>query len=376
MVRSASNSYFAQVVSALSIPDPTKVLEERVSAEWRILASATAATLPAFRTIESVRVALEGFSDRQVLDAVAAIARDETQRRPPIRSAEMIQLRGVPPERPGELPPFDAEFFARSFTPEGGLPKGIGRLVLIPRLREVRVQVGFNRLEPVTPDLEGEYDLGVQSQRLSLLADWLPACEVRGEGLLIELDETAVAAWERREQVSARDGQLQTGFDAWSGGLATGNAAVYPGIRFYLLHSLAHLLINAISLHCGYPSASIRERIYCAPQGSDLPMAGILLSTGSTGTEGTLGGLVEEGRRLSEHLARALEMGLLCANDPVCGDHSPQDDPSERFLHGAACHGCLFVAEPSCERFNTLLDRALVVPTLGQDPQLAFFEAP
>jgi hypothetical protein len=85
---------------------------------------------------------------------------------------------------------------------------------------------------------------------------------------------------------------------------------------------------------------------------------------------------VEEGRRIASHLRRALEMGSLCANDPVCGSHSPKGDYAERFLEGAACHGCLFVAEPSCERFNRLLDRALVVPTLGRSAQLAFFAAP
>ena len=36
----------------------------------------------------------------------------------------------------------------------------------------------------------------------------------------------------------------------------------------------------------------------------------------------------------------------------------------ERFLAGAACHGCLLVSEPSCENRNDFLDRALVVPTV------------
>ena len=35
-----------------------------------------------------------------------------------------------------------------------------------------------------------------------------------------------------------------------------------------------------------------------------------------------------------------------------------------RFLHGSACHGCLFVAETSCEQHNDFLDRATVVPTV------------
>lgn len=376
LVRTASNAYFAQVVSALSIPDPARALEERVRTVWDVLAGAAAETLPAFRTIPKVASAIGGSTDAAVLAMVDAIRRQETPPRPPLRTAEIAQLRAQPDERPGELPRPDDDFFARRFVPASGLPTGVERLVLAHKLREVRVQVGFTRLEPVTPDLQGEYDLGVQSQRLGLATDWLPASEIRGEGVLIELDEQVLHAWEGRPAVVARDRDLQAGFEAWAHGLKSQRRPVYPGVRFYLLHSLSHLLINAISLHCGYPSASIRERLYCAPHDDDVPMAAILLSTGSAGTEGTLGGLVEEGRRIGRHLHRALEMGSLCANDPVCGSHSPRGDYAERFLEGAACHGCLFVAEPSCERFNLFLDRALVVPTLGQDPGLAYFEAP
>lgn len=376
LVRTASNGYFSQVVSALSIPDPSRELEEAIRGAWDVLASVTAETLPAFRTIEKVAVAIGGHSDAAVLAMVGAITRQETPPRPPLRSAEIAQLRCAPDERPGELPDPDSDFFARRFVPSQAFPPGVGRVVLTPRLREVRVQVGFSRLEPVTPDLQGELDLGVQSQRLGLTTDWLPACEIRGEGVLIELDEDAVHAWENRPAVIERDTQLQDGFERWCQGLRQGRRMVYPGARFYLLHSLSHLLITAISLHCGYPSAAIRERLYCGPHDGQPAMAGILLSTGSSGAEGTLGGLVEEGRRLHRHLRRALEMASLCSNDPVCGHHSPQADYAERFLEGAACHGCLFIAEPSCERFNRFLDRALVVPTLGQDPELAFFPAP
>jgi hypothetical protein len=42
-------------------------------------------------------------------------------------------------------------------------------------------------------------------------------------------------------------------------------------------------------------------------------------------------------------------------------------------LHGAACHGCLLIAETSCEQRNDWLDRALVVPTIAV-PDAAFFQ--
>ena len=47
----------------------------------------------------------------------------------------------------------------------------------------------------------------------------------------------------------------------------------------------------------------------------------------------------------------------------------------QRWLHGAACHGCALVAETSCEMRNDYLDRALVVPALGY-PDAAFFRLP
>ena len=140
-----------------------------------------------------------------------------------------------------------------------------------------------------------------------------------------------------------------------------------------MLHSLAHLLISAISLECGYAASSIRERIYCAGDDAETKMAAILLMTGTTGSEGTLGGLAEQGRNIGAHLQRAWQLGTLCSNDPICASHSPARDHAERHLEGAACHGCLFIAEPSCERNNSFLDRALVVPTIGHDPRLAMF---
>jgi hypothetical protein len=91
---------------------------------------------------------------------------------------------------------------------------------------------------------------------------------------------------------------------------------------------------------------------------------GLLLYTGATDAEGTLGGLIEVGRRIHEHIQAALELGELCSNDPVCAQHEPQDMHENRFLLGAACHGCLLIAETSCQQHNDFLDRALVVPTV------------
>ena len=55
-----------------------------------------------------------------------------------------------------------------------------------------------------------------------------------------------------------------------------------------MLHSLAHMLMTSIALECGYPASSLRERVY-AGEGR----YGILIYTGASDSEGTLGGLVD-----------------------------------------------------------------------------------
>jgi len=138
-----------------------------------------------------------------------------------------------------------------------------------------------------------------------------------------------------------------------------------------MLHSFSHLLITAVALECGYPASSIRERIYALPEIG----YGVLLYTGTTDAEGTLGGLIQVGRRIHEHVRNALETGELCSNDPVCSQHNPENQHEHRFLQGAACHGCVLIAETSCEQHNDFLDRALVVPTV-QNLGTQFFPWP
>ena len=83
---------------------------------------------------------------------------------------------------------------------------------------------------------------------------------------------------------------------------------------------------------------------------------------------------MQEARHIEDHLAQALRMARSARTIPICAQHAPGTSMEERWLHGAACHGCALVAETSCEMRNDYLDRALVVPVLGV-PDAAFFGA-
>ncbi|WP_428266689.1 DrmB family protein [Haliangium sp.] len=381
LVRTGSDAYFAQMVSALRLPDPEpEPLRKRVREKdnWRVLAKATTEAKVALmlEMVEHLPEAFAGYSAAEIAAAVTAeLDAEAGLSERPLRSAEFERITTAPIEMPGVVPERDAEFAAyRVPRAKLDLPARVAGLVVVPALREVRVQVSFSRFDSVSANLQGEFDydkLRIKPAPLTMPGGnekWLPAAEIRGEGVFVQLDEDAVQEWERSAAVQERAERLLRACEA-------DGRVNFPGVRFYMLHSLAHLVVTAISLECGYAASALRERIYCHPPGDDeAAMAAILISTGTTGSEGTLGGLVEEGRRLRHHLREAWDMGRLCSNDPVCAAHDPSSEGSDRRTEAAACHGCLYIAESSCERFNRFLDRALVVPTIGNPAELAFFQ--
>jgi hypothetical protein len=376
LIRTASNSYFPQVMSALAIPEGQMELRDKIDTVWETAKNIKGPdkVAGAREFNDKFRQKLEDYSDAEIWKAIVAMREGKSAEREPLRTAEFKSLCNQQEEKVGELPPPQGvDYFARRISVKDGLPPGTAQVVLAHRLRVVSVLVGFTRLEAPAADLQGEYELGVKSAALTLNRRWLPATEARGEGIFIQLDSNALEKWEARPEVKERARCLEAGYEAWRRKKAP-DAPDFLGVRYYLLHSLSHLLMSAVALECGYSGSSLAERIYCSGPKEPPTMAGILLSTSTPGSEGSLGGLVEQGRVLGRHFGRALAMGRLCSNDPVCASHDPESDPTERHREGAACHGCLFVSEPSCERFNQYLDRALVVPTIGNPPGLAFFQ--
>lgn len=378
LTRTASNAYFPNCISVLSIPDPSLALRAQVEAVWHILVAATPQSLPHLRMIPIVQEAILPFSDADVLAEVERRRLGLLPAVTPIRETEWSAITAAPDEAPGDHPKPEERWFARRVHMGAPLPPFLERVVLIRHLTEVRAQIGFTRIEPITGDAEGEYTLDVRTAPLAQYADWLPTVEILGEGVFIGFDSAALDRWANAPAASAvqqRAAQFRRGFLKLNEGRSAPIA--FPGVRLVMLHTLSHLLITSISLECGYAASSIRERLYCATEMGDdgkerTTRAGILLYTGSPGSEGTLGGLVEVGRDILHHLRRAAEMALLCSNDPVCAQHSPDDDQEGRHREGAACHGCVLIGEPSCERMNQDLDRSLVVPTVGSDPAAAF----
>jgi hypothetical protein len=242
----------------------------------------------------------------------------------------------------------------------------------LERLREVNALVGFTRVEAVDPLMELEPDAQGPISRQSI-PKHVPAIEVRGEGIFLRFDSTALKQWSEKPEVIQRSKELYRGHIRWRESRRMENPADgFPGMIYILVHTFSHVLLRQLAMECGYGAASLRERIYTIPnEESASEEAGLLIYTAAPDSEGTLGGLVRlaEDDFLGPQIHEALFRSQICSTDPLCWEHDPIED---RTLHGATCHACTLVSETSCEMANRYLDRRLLVKT-DEEP-LGFFE--
>ncbi|MFI1978720.1 DrmB family protein [Streptomyces wedmorensis] len=378
LVIGASNQWFAQTLSVLAVP-PTSgsALQGKVEQLWGDLQAATSPEiLNAFWGLQQFRH-LHQWSQSEVWEAIEAQ-----------RSGAQDTPAAQPPSYPDLLTP-EWEIFTSPQVPEptedfalhdvpvpSALSGVFSHVVQAERLREVRALIGFTRLD--APDPEDPTLVARAPLSRARVPSWVPASEVRGEGIFLRVEDSLVADWEQRVAGSAalaahRDAYVEFRRNRYSGRVQDADDPLrgWPGARYIALHTLSHLLIRAISLECGYSSASLSERIYAGRE--DDRRTGILIYTAVPDAEGTLGGLVSlaEPEKFVRIVQRALRDAQRCSSDPLCADRLPRP-PHEDFLHGAACHVCLFVSETTCERGNRFLDRRFVVPI--DDPELVLLQ--
>ncbi len=243
------------------------------------------------------------------------------------------------------------------------IPK-IKSISLIDKIRVVNALVGFSRQHPVMNIGDNGYVSVKEPQ-----TNWYPAYEVRGEGIFIELDQEQIERWIKdNPEVSERAGVLNSHYAVSFLG-ANHPREITP--KFLMLHTLSHLLISQLSFECGYSIASLSERIYCSEESEGKKMAGIFIYTASGDSEGTLGGLVRQGKAdaFPKILKKAISRAKTCSNDPVCILSRGQGRDS---LNLAACHACGLLPETCCEEKNVFLDRGMIVGTY-EKPNIGFF---
>jgi hypothetical protein len=348
--RGGSNVWFAVPRSALSIPPWSEGAFKALNEWWFIMRAIEPGALKG--TIAAMGIADKaGYSVDELVAAV--IARKAAQDAGPegessIRRDEYKALERGRPELA-----VAQDFVCVPAEGGSGVSEWFDLVMAVPRLREVRALEGFTRVNGPEP---GDND------RMAALfktdPGWLPAMEVAGEGVFLKLNADRLASWETRVDVAGRGEKIDRNYRRRFADIGkVPDRQITP--RFVLLHTLAHLLINQWALECGYPAASLRERIY-----ADDTMAGVLLYTATSDSAGSLGGVVglATTKRLRPAIEEMLARAAWCSSDPLCGESEGSGVDS---LNLAACHACSLLPETSCEETNVLLDRALVLGVPG-----------
>lgn len=248
----------------------------------------------------------------------------------------------------------------------GAISNGFKSIGLLHKLRETRAFVGFSRWLPDDGKTLTEKKNFI---KLGQRIEWLPAVVVRGEGVFFEFNEKRLKEWAAKDAVIKRANFLSDNYNRPRELKGQKRREIKP--EFILIHTFAHLVINQFSYECGYGSSALRERIYCNLEFPNEIMNGVLIYTASGDSEGSLGGLVRQGKQgnLETIVYNAIENARWCSSDPICIDSHGQGPNS---CNLAACHNCSLLPETCCEESNMLLDRAMLIGELD-NPSIGYF---
>lgn len=381
--RGGSNVYFSNIVSSISIPPYTEQLFEKIKSNhnWAILSTSDYDISQDLKKQILTKIAEQ--IDRSYEEVNTCVDRMEKlsksiidQTEEDFRFDEYQAFHGEYEDSVIDKRNFDVELTDKGFDYS---KYGLEKIFLVKSLREIRSLVGFTRIKPrdidmkITGDDEG-YEVSEMvslTNKLDHHASWLPAIEVRGEGIFITFDQKKLDNWSHAPNIVERESIINRNLKT----SCEKRHVVYKPLnsKYVLLHTISHLLIRQLSFEAGYSEASLRERIYCNSPEIQNKMQGVLIYTAAGDADGTLGGLVRQAKpeRLPAILDSMMNTSRWCANDPLCIESKGQGFES---LNLSACYACALLPETSCEEFNKFLDRALVAGT-PNIPEIGFFKS-
>ena len=224
-------------------------------------------------------------------------------------------------------------------------------------------QINFSRVSMPQPELKDDGTIDYPN-RMKIFSEapedvlTMPAVQSFGEGLFFSFNEETLSEWMKSHDAIFKEhykgiNEHDDTFESIYREMKLGGVA-----RFLVLHTFSHVLMKELEFSCGYPTASMSERLYFSDR-----MCGVLIYT-TDGAEGSMGGLVWQGQpELIENIiCKAMERALNCASDPICWENEDQ-------LNYAACFSCAMVSETSCEKRNVGLDRRILV-----DSEFGYFK--
>lgn len=357
--RSSSSVYFPITVSSILIPPWSKVVNQEIEKFYEDNKEDYDNIQELIETLSRRIARLYNITKQEAAHQIEAVLAEKN--RDDLTYNELLEDE----YRALRMETNDEQFITKEEQVPEFINNHISKIMLVKKMTETIVEVGFKRVDP-------EYDL-TDSSTYTKLTDkinqkWLPGVNQKGEGIFIEFNQEKIQEWENRSEVIKRYKSIINRKE--EGYLKGLRKAITP--RTILLHTLAHAIIRQLTFECGYSSTSLKERIYTTFEDGTIDMAGILIYTTSSDSDGSLGGLVKQGKtqNLSKILEKTIESMAWCSTDPLCIE---RERSGYKNLNLAACHACTLLPETSCELRNILLDRVAVRGKLN-NLEIGFFK--
>lgn len=250
----------------------------------------------------------------------------------------------------------------------------------VDELKVTNIQFDFTRVRPkervailrengqkeIQESSTGKNIFSIKDEELFVL----PANESFGEGLFFQFNDRKINEWSQlnKEILNKRYNRfINKEININQQGSSTMQKIKNNGVKHFLIHSFSHMMMRELEFSCGYPTASLKERLYISTN-PEKQMSGVLIYT-AEGLEGSMGGLVSQGEpvKILEIIKKGLERSINCSSDPLCWESEGQGIFD---LNLSACFSCSLVAETACEEMNLGLDRRVLV-----DEEFGYFKS-
>lgn len=241
------------------------------------------------------------------------------------------------------------------------------KVLRIDNMKITSAQLDFSRVFPADADAENVLLKNIfrsPSEQVQVY----PVVESFGEGIFFSFNPEQIDTFLENnkliDEMKLQLTSLQKGANDFNKGAI--DFANVMNWQLYLVHSFSHLIMRELEFRCGYPTASLSERIYVSND-EKYKMYGCLIYT-AEGAEGSMGGLIAQTRpqNLNNLIKSAVNRATICNSDPLCWESEGQGLFDLNF---ASCFSCSLVSETSCEHRNLYLDRKILV-----DSENGFFK--
>jgi hypothetical protein len=244
------------------------------------------------------------------------------------------------------------------FSSEYDFSSCFSRIVRIDNIKLTTAQLDFSRVQPIDVDSEDSVFKNIFRSNPEDVKAY-PVVENYGEGVFFAFNNDFINDFfiANNDFINQWQDRLDgIPFDSFSESAI--NYAKQHSWQLYLVHTFSHIIMRELEFRCGYPTASLSERLYVSND-EKYRMYGCLIYT-TEGAEGSMGGLIAQtkGNNLTSLIASAIKRATICHSDPLCFESEGQGLFDLNF---ASCFSCSLVSETSCELRNIYLDRRLLV---------------